>query len=91
MNTKTKPHCSESLRCVKWGCENAALIWRITGEWHKSFGGDRTISITGWYCPVCGDGYGDSGYCHSPNTQADRSALEADVERNKTKGKSNEQ
>lgn len=46
-------------RCTQRSCENAALIWRIKGEWHKCHNGDRTIQITGWYCPVCGGGYGN--------------------------------
>jgi hypothetical protein len=51
---------SSVLRCVKFGCENAVLIFSKTGAAWQSSNGFIIVKIDGWYCPNCGAGYGGS-------------------------------
>ncbi len=44
--------------CVKFGCDYAKLTFLKVGECHQTNNGFFTIKIDGWYCPVCGGGYG---------------------------------
>lgn len=45
-------------RCVKWGCEDAALIWLEVGQSLQTFNGYLVPKVSGWYCPVCAGSYG---------------------------------
>lgn len=49
-----------SRRCHRWGCEEAALVWMRKGDARQTFNGFLSAKIAGWYCPVCGGGYGGS-------------------------------
>lgn len=51
---------AEARRCAKWGCHDAVLKWIRKGQPHQTENGFLTIAIDGWYCPVCGGGYGKS-------------------------------
>lgn len=46
------------MKCRKWGCSDAKLIWMKTGESRHIRKGFLIAKIGGWYCPVCGGSYG---------------------------------
>lgn len=49
---------STVMRCPRWGCSNIPLVWMEVGDSRQTFGGFIIAKIAGWYCPVCGGGYG---------------------------------
>lgn len=49
---------SASPRCVKYGCQQAELLYLIKGESRQTQNGFLIAKIDGWYCPHCAGGYG---------------------------------
>jgi hypothetical protein len=47
--------------CVRYDCRRTPLKYMKAGESHQTANGHFTISISGWYCPRCGAGYGGAG------------------------------
>lgn len=45
--------------CVKFGCDNAALIRLNVNQSVQTNNGFLTPKVHGWYCPKCAGSYGD--------------------------------